>query len=69
VIIFTISDYIGCPMDSDYDPEREARAAMNLALAAEGLERQRWIRFVLVWQEIARTRSGRDPHNAAKEAA
>jgi hypothetical protein len=56
-------------MDSDYDPEREARAAMNLALAAEGLERQRWIRFVLVWQEIARTRSGRDPHNAAKEAA
>jgi hypothetical protein len=55
-------------MDSDYDPEREARAAMKLALAAEGLERQRWIHFVLVWQEIARTRSGRDPHHA-KEAA
>jgi hypothetical protein len=56
-------------MDSDYDPEREARAAMKLALAAEGLERQRWIHVVLVWQEIARTRSRRDPHNAAKEAA
>ena len=56
-------------MDSYYDPEREARVEMKLALAAEGLERQRWIDFVLVWQEIARTRSGRDPHHAAQEAA
>jgi hypothetical protein len=55
-------------MDGDYDPEREAQAAMKLALAAEGLERQRWLRFVLAWQEIGRTRSGRYPL-PAQEAA
>jgi hypothetical protein len=56
-------------MDRLYDPDREAQAAMKLALASEGLERQSWIRFVLAWQEIARTRSGRNPHRTTEEAA
>jgi hypothetical protein len=29
-------------MESDYDPENEANAAMKLAVAAHGLERQKW---------------------------
>jgi hypothetical protein len=44
-------------MDSDYDPEREAEAAMKLAAATDVLERQRWISLAMAWQEIARVRS------------
>lgn len=40
-------------MGSDYDPEREAEEAMRLALAAAGLERQRWISLAMAWQELA----------------
>jgi hypothetical protein len=29
-------------MESDYDPENDANAAMKLAVAAHGLERQKW---------------------------
>ncbi|MHC4047539.1 hypothetical protein [Bradyrhizobium sp. 23AC] len=50
---FTISDYI-IAMDIEYDPEREAVAAMKLAADADGAERQRWIILALAWQEIAR---------------
>jgi hypothetical protein len=42
-------------MDSDYDPRREAEAAMKLAMASDGLERQRLIRLAAAWQELART--------------
>jgi hypothetical protein len=38
-------------MDSHYDPECEAEAAMKLAVTADGLERQRWIRLALAWRE------------------
>ncbi|WP_271672225.1 hypothetical protein [Bradyrhizobium sp. CCBAU 51627] len=41
-------------MDIEYDPEREAVAAMKLAAEADGAERQRWIILALAWQEIAR---------------
>ena len=41
-------------MDDDYNPEREAEAAMKLAAAADGLERQRWISLAMAWQELAR---------------
>jgi hypothetical protein len=44
-------------MGSDYDPEREAEEAMRLALAAAGLERQRWISLAMAWQELARMRT------------
>jgi hypothetical protein len=40
-------------MDSHYDPEREAEAAMRLAIAADGLERQKWIGLAIAWRELA----------------
>jgi hypothetical protein len=36
-------------MDNDYDPQREAEAAMRLAAAAEGPERQRLIGLAIAW--------------------
>ncbi|QQO14781.1 hypothetical protein JJB99_00865 [Bradyrhizobium diazoefficiens] len=41
-------------MDGDYDPEREAEAAMKLAAATDGPER--WIRLATALHEIARMR-------------
>lgn len=44
------------PMDIEYDPEREAIAAMKLAAEADGAERQRWIYAALAWTELTRLR-------------
>ncbi|MET4344690.1 hypothetical protein [Bradyrhizobium sp. RT9a] len=44
-------------MDGDYDPQREAEAAMKLAMAVDWPERQRLIRLAMAWQELARMRS------------
>jgi hypothetical protein len=46
------------PMDNDYDPQREAEAAMRLAAAAEGPERQRLIGLAIAWLGLARGSSG-----------
>jgi hypothetical protein len=54
-------------MDSEYDPEREAEAAMRLAAAAAGLERQRWISLATAEQELARI--GAPSRPGAEEAA
>ncbi|MEK9284710.1 hypothetical protein MTR72_34705 [Bradyrhizobium sp. ISRA442] len=43
-------------MDIEYDPGREAIAAMKTASEADGAERQRWIGVATAWQEIARMR-------------
>lgn len=48
-------------MDSDYDPEREAEAAMTMAVIAVGPERQRWIGLAMAWQELACMRLPRAP--------
>ncbi|MGY4622816.1 hypothetical protein [Bradyrhizobium sp. USDA 4486] len=50
-------------MDVEYDPEREAFAAMKLAAEAGGAERQRWINAALAWIELTRLRVplGREP--------
>lgn len=50
-------------MDGDYDPEREAIAAMKLAAEADGAERQRWINAALAWIELTRLQVpfGREP--------
>lgn len=45
------------PMDIQYDPEREALAAMKLAAEAHGAERLRWINAALAWIEITRLRA------------
>jgi hypothetical protein len=43
-------------MDPEYDPKREAVAAMKLAAEANGAERQRWITAALAWSELTRLR-------------
>lgn len=42
-------------MDSDYDPNRQAEAAIKLAALADGFERQRLIQIAQAWLELART--------------
>jgi len=41
-------------MDSEYDPEREAMAAIKLAGATHGADEQRWIGIAQAWLELAR---------------
>ncbi|MBW5434907.1 hypothetical protein FXB41_08950 [Bradyrhizobium canariense] len=41
-------------MDLEYDPKREAVAAMKLAAQANGAERHRWITAALAWSELTR---------------
>ena len=41
-------------METEYDPEHEAVAAMKLAAEADGAERQRWINAALAWIELTR---------------
>jgi len=41
-------------MDSEYDPEREAMAAIEFAAATHGADRQRWIGIAQAWLELAR---------------
>jgi hypothetical protein len=43
-------------MGSDYDPRRQAEAAMKEAVRAGSFERQRWVRLAQAWLEIANTR-------------
>jgi hypothetical protein len=51
-------------MESEYDPESEAEAAIKLAVAAHGLERQKWISLAMAWRELARRRPARHPDSA-----
>lgn len=43
-------------MYSEYDPQREAEAAMKRAAESEGADRQRLIELALAWHQIARDR-------------
>jgi hypothetical protein len=43
-------------MNGEFDPQRQAEAAMKQALASEGIERQRLIRYAQAWHELARER-------------
>jgi hypothetical protein len=56
-------------MESEYDPESEANAAMKLAVAAHGLERQKWLNLAIAWRELVRGRPAREPHKTKMEAA
>jgi hypothetical protein len=55
-------------MDDNYDPEREAEAAMKLAIAATGADRQQLIRLALAWRELAQAQPG-VPDRRAEHAA
>jgi hypothetical protein len=52
-----------------YDPQREAEAAMKLAIATDGADRQQLIRLAMAWQELARERSGCASERRAGRAA
>lgn len=60
---FTLCGYDIRRMESDYDPEGEAEAAMKMAVMAIGPERQRLIRLAMAWHELARMRSPRVPRS------
>ncbi|MBR0775308.1 hypothetical protein JQ543_19970 [Bradyrhizobium diazoefficiens] len=44
----------------EYDPQREAEAAMKQAAESEGAARQRLIQLALVWHRLARERRGQE---------
>ncbi|GGI30828.1 hypothetical protein GCM10010987_61380 [Bradyrhizobium guangdongense] len=54
-------------MNVEYDPEREAVAAMKLAAEADGAERQRWINAALAWIELTRLRGPVRPRAARRD--
>ncbi len=59
-------------MDSECDPEREAMAAIELAAATHGADRQRWIGIAQAWLELARRQhfaATEMPHDQATSAA
>lgn len=41
-------------MDNDFDPQRQAEAAMKEAVRTDGAERQRWIQVAQPWVELCR---------------
>lgn len=55
-------------MDIEHDPEREAVAAMKLAVEADGAERQRWIDAALAWIELARLGASGPGRSRTEEA-
>ena len=46
--------------DAKIDYQREAMAAMKMALAASGLERMTWVRVAQAWQDMGRWVEQRD---------
>ena len=55
-------------MENHYDPELEAEAAMRLAVAADGAERQKWISLAIAWRGLSRLRRRDHPLQAIAEA-
>jgi hypothetical protein len=45
-----------------YDCQQQAQAAMSMALAATGYDRQKWVRVALAWWHLARNAA--DPGRA-----
>jgi len=43
-----------------YDYEQQAQAAMSMALAATGYDRQKWVRVALAWWLLARNAADQD---------
>ena len=44
--------------DGKFDYQREAIAAMRMALATGGFERIKWVRLAQAWQDLGRDRNG-----------
>jgi hypothetical protein len=45
---------------SPYNCERQAQAAMSMALAATGCDRQKWVRIAVAWYHLARSAPDHD---------
>lgn len=45
---------------SSYNYELQAQAAMSMALAATGDDRQNWVRVAVAWHHLARNAADRD---------
>lgn len=48
------------PFDGRLRSQREAEAAMKLAISTDGVDRQELIRLAMAWRELARARLGPD---------
>jgi hypothetical protein len=46
--------------DAKIDYQREAMAAMKMAIAASGFERVKWVRVAQAWQDMGRWVEHRD---------
>ena len=46
--------------DAKIDYQREAMAAMKMAIAESGCERMKWVRVAQAWQEMGRWMERRD---------
>ena len=46
--------------DAKMDYQREAMAAMKMAIDASGFERVKWVRVAQAWQDMARWTERRD---------
>jgi hypothetical protein len=45
---------------SPYNYEQQAQAAMSMALAATGYDRQKWVRIAVAWYHLARNAADHD---------
>lgn len=56
--------------DEKIDYQREAVAAMKMAVSTSGFERMKWVRLAQAWQDLGRGRdSGVDSGGQLKSAA
>ena len=46
--------------DGKFDYQREAAAAMKMAVATSGVERLKWVQVAQVWQDLGRWVEERD---------
>jgi hypothetical protein len=50
----------GMSSDTKIDYQREAMAAMKMAIAADGFERMKWVRIAQAWHDMGRWVECRD---------
>ena len=48
----------------EFDYQREAHAAMRMAVGACGYERLQWVRLALAWLDLGRDRTDEAPSTA-----
>jgi hypothetical protein len=51
-------------MSEESDCQREAHAAMRMAVGASGYERLQWVRLALAWLNLGQDKTGEAPSTA-----